>query len=141
MDAPERYEQLMAFLDSNLPVPVDRQDAADGSAQFIAGEPAEVVVTLTDTSVIVCEFSGVWESPFTFTAVTTSSCHGRTGPAAMIVKSTDAGASWNSWTNIVDDRDDEYAGAALLANGLAIGPDRDIYVSLEGSGMIHSRAC
>ena len=53
---------------SNLPSPVDRQDAADGSVQFIGGEPAEVVVSLTETSVIVSEFSGVWESPFTFAA-------------------------------------------------------------------------
>ena len=68
MDAPERYEQLIAFLDSNLPSPVDRQEAADGSVQFIGGEPAEVVVSLTDTSVIVSEFSGTWESPFTFVA-------------------------------------------------------------------------
>jgi hypothetical protein len=68
MDVPERYEQLIAFLDSNLPSPVDRQDADDGSIQFIGGEPAEVVVSLTDTSVIVSEFSGVWDSPFTFVA-------------------------------------------------------------------------
>jgi hypothetical protein len=68
MDVPERYEQLIAFLDSNLPSPVDRQEAADGSIQFIGGEPAEVVVSLTDTSVIVSEFSGVWDSPFTFVA-------------------------------------------------------------------------
>jgi len=68
MDAPERFEQLMAFLDSNLPAPVERQEAADGSVQFTGGEPAQVVVSLTDTSVIVAEFAGVWESPFTFVA-------------------------------------------------------------------------
>ncbi len=68
MDAPERYEQLIAFLESNLPAPVDRQETADGSVQFIGGEPAEVVVSLTETSVLVSEFSGVWESPFTFAA-------------------------------------------------------------------------
>jgi hypothetical protein len=68
MDAPERYEQLIAYLDSNLPSPVDRQEAADGAVQFIAGEPAEVVVSLTETSVIVSEFSGIWETPFTFAA-------------------------------------------------------------------------
>ena len=60
MDAPERYEQLIAFLESNLPAPVDRQETADGSVQFIGGEPAEVVVSLTETSVLVSEFSGVW---------------------------------------------------------------------------------
>ena len=64
----ERFEQLIAFLDSNLPAPVERQEAADGSVQFTGGDPAQVVVSLTDTSVIVAEFAGVWESPFTFAA-------------------------------------------------------------------------
>src|SRR4051812_34370828 len=68
MDSPERYEQLIAYLDSNLPSPVDRQDAGDGAVQFVGGEPAAVVVSLTRSSVIVSEFSGVWESPFTFVA-------------------------------------------------------------------------
>jgi hypothetical protein len=68
MDAPERYEQLIAFLDSQLPAPVDRQEDADGTIHFVAGEPAEVVVSLTDTSVVVSEFAGVWESPFKFSA-------------------------------------------------------------------------
>ena len=68
MDAPERFEQLIAFLDSNLPAPAERQEAADGSVQFTGGEPAQVVVSLTDTNVIVAEFAGVWESPFTFAA-------------------------------------------------------------------------
>jgi len=68
MDAPERFEQLIAFLDSNLPAPVERQEAADGSVQFTGGDPAQVVVSLTDTSVIVAEFAGVWETPMTFAA-------------------------------------------------------------------------
>jgi hypothetical protein len=68
MDAPERFEQLIAFLDSNLPAPVERQDSVDGSVQFTGGDPAQVVVSLTDTSVIVSEFAGVWESAFTFAA-------------------------------------------------------------------------
>ena len=68
MEAPERFEQLIAFLDSNLPAPVERQDGADGSVQFTGGDPAQVVVSLTDTSVVVAEFAGVWESPFTFAA-------------------------------------------------------------------------
>ena len=55
MDAPERFEQLIAFLDSNLPAPVERQESADGSVQFTGGEPAQVVVSLTETSVIVAE--------------------------------------------------------------------------------------
>jgi hypothetical protein len=68
MNAPERYEQLIAFLSSNLQAPVDRQEHEDGSIQFIGGDPAEVVALLTDTSVIVSEFSGVWETPFKFAA-------------------------------------------------------------------------
>jgi hypothetical protein len=68
MDAPERYEQLIAFLDTNLSSPVDRQESTDGTVQFIGGEPADVVVALTQSSVIVSEFAGVWDTPFTFTA-------------------------------------------------------------------------
>ena len=67
-DAPERYEQLIAFLGSNLPTPVDRQEDVDGSIRFTAGDPPEVVVVLTDSNVVVSQFSGVWESPFTFSA-------------------------------------------------------------------------
>ena len=66
MDQPERYEQLIAFLGSRLPSPVDQQHGSDGSRQFVAGEPPEVVVLLTNSSVIVSEFDGVWEDPYTF---------------------------------------------------------------------------
>jgi hypothetical protein len=68
MDGPERYEQLIAYLNSNLPRPVERQETDDGRIQFVAGEPAEVVAELTATSVIVSEFAGVWETPFRFAA-------------------------------------------------------------------------
>ena len=66
--APERFEQLIAFLGSNLPAPVERQEDVDGSLRFTGGDPPEVVVVLTDSSVVVSQFSGVWESPFTFSA-------------------------------------------------------------------------
>ena len=66
--APERYEQLIAFLGSNLPAPVERQEDADGSIRFTGGDPPEVVVVLSHSSVVVSQFSGVWESPFTFSA-------------------------------------------------------------------------
>jgi hypothetical protein len=66
MDTPERYEQLIAFLGSQLPPPVDQQEQRDGAIQFLAGEPPEVVVLLTGASVIVSEFAGVWETPHTF---------------------------------------------------------------------------
>ena len=67
-DAPERYEQLIAFLSTNLPAPVDRQEEVDGSIRFTGGDPPEVVVHLTQSSVIVAEFAGEWESPLTFAA-------------------------------------------------------------------------
>ncbi|HVH27393.1 MAG TPA: hypothetical protein VM818_11550 [Vicinamibacterales bacterium] len=67
-DVPERYEQLIAFLGSNLPAPVERQEEIDGTLQFTGGDPPEVVVVLTESSVVVSEFVGVWETPFTFRA-------------------------------------------------------------------------
>jgi hypothetical protein len=68
MNAPERFEQLIAFLGSQLPAPVEQQEQADGSIEFVGGDPAEVVVVLTESSVIVSEFAGVWETPFHFAA-------------------------------------------------------------------------
>jgi hypothetical protein len=67
-DVPERYEQLIAFLGSNLPAPVERHEDIDGSIRFTGGDPPQVVVVLTESSVVVSQFSGVWESPFTFSA-------------------------------------------------------------------------
>lgn len=67
MDVPERYEQLIAFLDNNLPAPVERQENADGSLQFVGGDPTEVVVLLTETSVVVASFAAVWDTPYTLT--------------------------------------------------------------------------
>jgi len=67
MDAPERYEQLIAYLASQLPSPVEQRETDDESLQFTAGDPPEVVAVLTQRSISVYEFAGVWESPFTFT--------------------------------------------------------------------------
>jgi hypothetical protein len=60
----ERFEQLIAFLSSQLPAPVQQQDGAAGSLIFIGGDPPEVVAKLTAGSVIVAEYAGVWEQPF-----------------------------------------------------------------------------
>ena len=68
VNAPGRFEQIIAYLASNLETPVDRQDEEDGSIQFVGGEPPEVVVQLTATSIVISEFAGVWETPFKFTA-------------------------------------------------------------------------
>ena len=67
MDAPERYEQLIAFLDSNLATAGEHQERADGSLEFVGGDPAEVVVVVTETSVIVSSYAAVWETPYALT--------------------------------------------------------------------------
>jgi hypothetical protein len=68
MDVSERYEQLIAYLNSNLPAPVEEMESEAGVRQFFGGSPVEVVARLTDTSVTVSEFAGEWESPFRFAA-------------------------------------------------------------------------
>jgi hypothetical protein len=67
MDTPEGYEQLMAFLASQLPAPVEQRAMEDESIQFIGGDPPEVVAVLTRTRVSISEFAGVWQSAFSFT--------------------------------------------------------------------------
>ncbi len=67
MDTAERYEQLIAYLSSRLSEPVEQHEQADGSLQFIAGDPPEVVVVLTDTSVVVSEFAAAREVPHALT--------------------------------------------------------------------------
>ncbi len=57
----------MAFLASQLPGPVEQREMDEDAIQFIGGDPPEVVAVLTQRSVSVYEFAGVWESPFTFT--------------------------------------------------------------------------
>jgi len=64
----ERFEQLIAFLNSNLPQPVTQQEFANGDIQFTGGDPGEVIVLLTATKVVVSEFAGVWETPEVFVA-------------------------------------------------------------------------
>ena len=63
----ERFEQLMAFIGSQLPAPVEQQTTGDGSMMFVGGEPPEVVVQLSDSSVRVSEYAGAWESGERFT--------------------------------------------------------------------------
>jgi hypothetical protein len=62
----ERFEQLIAFLGSNLPQPVEQQPDDQGGIVFSGGSPVEVVAHLTDTSVTVSEYAGVWETPYSF---------------------------------------------------------------------------
>jgi hypothetical protein len=67
-EAPERFEQLIAFLGSNLPTPVERHVEPQGFLRFVGGDPPEVIAILSDTNVEISEFVGVWETPLTFKA-------------------------------------------------------------------------
>jgi hypothetical protein len=58
MDAPERYEQLIAFLGAHLTN--ERHELADGSLQFVGGDPPEVVALVEENSVAIYAYAGVW---------------------------------------------------------------------------------
>jgi len=58
----QRFEQLIAYLHSHLPSPVDQQIDEDDSVVFTGGFPPEVVVRLTNSSVVVSEYAGTWKS-------------------------------------------------------------------------------
>src|SRR4030095_7284392 len=65
MDASERYEQLIAFLNTHLPTPVQQEELSDGSLMFTGGSPGEVVARLTKVSVIIEQYAVRWETPYT----------------------------------------------------------------------------
>mgnify|MGYP003694759695 CR=1 FL=1 len=69
MDVPERFEQLIAYLESQLPTrrSTSRRWPTTRSSSR-GGDPPVVVALLTHTSVVVSEFAGVWETPFSFVA-------------------------------------------------------------------------
>ena len=66
MSADGRFEQLIAYIGSQLPAPVEQQNASDGTLIFTGGSPAEVVVHLDESNVVVFEYAGRWESPERF---------------------------------------------------------------------------
>jgi len=59
----ERYEQLIAFLSTHLPPPIEQEQLADGILVFRGGSPGEVIATLTRSSVIIEEFRMEWPTP------------------------------------------------------------------------------
>jgi hypothetical protein len=56
MDTSERFEQLIAFVGAQLPKPVEEHQSDDGSFIFTGGEPAEVIVQITESTVLVAAF-------------------------------------------------------------------------------------
>ena len=64
MSVEEHYEQLLAFISTHIPTPFTQEDI-EGAVIFTGGSPAEVVVRLTDTAVIVEEYAVRWEALYT----------------------------------------------------------------------------
>lgn len=60
----EHYEQLLAYISTHMPAPFIQEDV-DGVVVFTGGAPSEVIVRLTDTSVIVEEYAVRWETAHT----------------------------------------------------------------------------
>ena len=58
MNGPERFEQLIAFVGAQLPTPVEEHQADDGSFIFSGGDPPEVIVQVTESTVLVAAFVG-----------------------------------------------------------------------------------
>jgi hypothetical protein len=65
MDASERYEQLIALLNTHLPTPVQQEELVDGTLMFTGGSPGEVVARLTKASVTIEQYAIRWETPYT----------------------------------------------------------------------------
>ena len=65
MAGTERFEQLIAFLSSHLPEPVEQEGDGTGGIVFTGGSPGEVIAYLTDSTVEIAEFGVRWESPGT----------------------------------------------------------------------------
>lgn len=61
METSERFEQLIAFLSSHLPEPVEQVPDDRGGIIFTGGSPGEVVVHLTETNVVIAEYRVVFE--------------------------------------------------------------------------------
>jgi hypothetical protein len=61
MGTDERYEQLLAYIATHMPEPYT-QEEIDGVVIFTGGSPGEVIVRLTDTSVVVDEYAVRWEA-------------------------------------------------------------------------------
>jgi hypothetical protein len=59
----DNFEEWLAFLTARLPQPVSQDTAPDGSIYFTGGEPAEVIVRLTRSTLTVWEYAITWDTP------------------------------------------------------------------------------
>jgi hypothetical protein len=60
-----KFEEWLAFVGAQLPQPVSQEQAPDGSTFLTGGDPGEVNVRLTRSSVTVWEYAAEWEGPHT----------------------------------------------------------------------------
>jgi hypothetical protein len=61
----QELEEWLAFFSAQLPDPVEQQQALDGSIYFTGGEPGEVMVRLSASTITVWEYAARWEGPRT----------------------------------------------------------------------------
>jgi hypothetical protein len=59
----QNLEEWLAFITTHLTQPVSQDTAPDGSTYFIGGEPGEVIVRLTRSTVTVWEYAVSLEMP------------------------------------------------------------------------------
>ena len=59
----QNFEEWLAFISTHLTEPVSTELAPDGSTYLTGGDPGEVIVRLTRSTVTVWEYSVGWETP------------------------------------------------------------------------------
>ena len=59
----QNFEEWLAFVAARLTPPVSQDVAPDGSTYLTGGEPGEVIVRLTRSTVTVWEYAASWETP------------------------------------------------------------------------------
>jgi hypothetical protein len=57
-------DEWHAFIEAHLTQPVEREERADGETYFTGGNPGEVVVRLTRTSITVWEYAVTWDNEY-----------------------------------------------------------------------------
>ena len=60
---PTSYEELLALVEAHLDAPVARDHAPDGSLYLVGGDPPQVIVRVTSSTVTVFEYAVRVEAP------------------------------------------------------------------------------
>jgi len=61
----DNLDEWIAFVSTHLPEPVSREEAADGTICFTGGDPGEVIVTVSPSTIAVLEYAVRWDTPYT----------------------------------------------------------------------------